>query len=242
MRLSCEYKTDKVPVAHKMMFVSLIKSALAMVDEEYYESLYNFDEKSNKKIKPFSFSVQLKEFKMQEGIFKIEDKIVFNVTTPDYEFGIKLYNGLLNIEEFPYRDFKLKKIRINLIKEKNITSDIAVFKTMSPLCIKNKRNIFIDPSHPDYEKELNYIVDKSLLSYRGYGLKVPLKFQEVLMKKVVVKEEITAFKDKTKKQIFYVNAFSGIFKLTGDVEDLNFIYKAGIGFRRSQGFGTLDVV
>lgn len=242
MRLSCEYKTDKIPVAHKMMFVSLIKSALTIVDEEYYKNLYNFDEKNNKKIKPFSFSIQLKQFKMQGDVFQIADRVIFNITTPDYELGIKIYNGLLNIEEFHYRDFRLKKIKINLVKEKNITSNAVVFKTMSPLCIKDKSNTFIEPSHPDYEKELNYIVDKNLMAYRGHGLKLPLKFQEVLMKKVVVKEEISGFKNVTQKQIFYVNAFSGIFKLEGDAEDLDFIYKAGVGFRRSQGFGALDLV
>jgi CRISPR-associated endoribonuclease Cas6 len=62
------------------------------------------------------------------------------------------------------------------------------------------------------------------------------------MKKVVVKENIRSSAENTDKAIFYVNAYSGIFKLSGDVEDLNYIYQGGIGYRRSQGFGMIDIV
>lgn len=242
MRLSCEYTTEKIPVANKMLFVSLIKEAIKRVNKEYYEKLYNFEGKNNKQIKPFCFGVFLKGFKLEGDIINIEDRVVFNVSTPDYEFGINLYNGLLNINQFKYKGFVLNKLRISLVKEKSINEEQVVFKTMAPICIKDKNNQFILPNSKIYERELNYIADKNISTFRGYGLKKPLQFQEVLMKKAVVKEEITAFKDKAQKEIFYVNAASGIFKLTGDIEDLNFIYQAGIGFRRSQGFGMVDIV
>jgi CRISPR-associated endoribonuclease Cas6 len=40
----------------------------------------------------------------------------------------------------------------------------------------------------------------------------------------------------------YVDGITGIFKLTGSPEVLDFIYKVGIGSRRSEGFGLLDLV
>jgi CRISPR-associated endoribonuclease Cas6 len=242
MRLSCEYKTDKLPVANKMMFVSLIKEALKRVNIEYFEKLYRFEGNSNKQIKSFSFAVLLKGFEMEGQIFNIRDRIILNITTPDYEFGINVYNGLLNIQTFQYKDYTLKKLRINLVKEKFISEQQIVFKTMSPVCMRNKDNEFISSKDPLYVEVLNYIVDKNLAVHRGYGLKQPLQFEELFMKKVVVKEEITGFKESTNKNTFYVNAYAGTFKLTGDVEDLNFIYQSGIGFRRSQGFGMVDIV
>lgn len=242
MRLSCEYKTDKLPVANKMLFVSLIKGAINKVNKEYYDKLYSFEDKSNKQIKSFSFAVLLKDFKIENEIIHIQDKIILNITTPDYEFGINVYNGLLSIQNFEYKGYVLKKVRINLVKEKFVSDGEVIFKTMSPICIKNKKGEFINLKDADYVDELNYIVDKNLLVHRGYGLKQPLKFEDGGMKKVVVKEEIRGFKENTNKNIFYVNAYSGTFKLTGDVEDLNYIYQSGLGFRRSQGFGMVDIV
>lgn len=242
MRLSCEYKTDKLPVANKMMFVSLIKEALKKVNIEYFKKLYEFEDNSNKQIKPFSFAVMLRDFDMDRDIFNIKDRIILNITTPDYEFGINVYNGLLNLQSFQYKGYYLKKLRINLVREKFISEEKVEFKTMSPICIKNKDNEFISPQDALYIEELNYIVDKNLAAHRGYGLKKPLQFEERSMKKIVVKEEITGFKEVTNKNTFYVNAYSGTFKLTGDVEDLNYIYQSGLGFRRSQGFGMIDIL
>lgn len=242
MRLSCEYKTDKLPVANKMMFVSLIKEALKKANIEYFKKLYEFDGNSNKQIKPFSYAVMLKDFDMEGDIFNIRDRVILNIATPDYEFGINVYNGLLNLQSFKYKGYYLNKLRISLVKEKFISEEQVEFKTMSPICIKNKDNMFISPQDAQYVDELNYIVDINLAAHRGYGLKRALQFEEKSMRKVVVKEEITGFKEVTDKNIFYVNAYAGVFKLTGDVEDLNYIYQLGIGFRRSQGFGMIDVV
>lgn len=225
-----------------MMFVSLIKDALSKVNKEYYERLYKYEEKNNKKIKPFSYGVMLKDFEIKGEEIIIKDRIVLNVTTADYEFGINIYNGILNTKTFKYKEFTLERLKISLVKEKFINEEQVVFKTISPICIKDKSNNFIAPDDLGYEKELNYIVDKALTAYRGYGLKQKLQFEKVLMKKVVVKEQIKAFRETAGKENFYVNAYSGIFKLRGDVEDLNFIYQAGIGFRKGQGFGMLEIV
>ena len=242
MRLKCEFKTEKIPVANRMMFVSLIKDALCKVNQEYFDKLYKFEEKNNKKIKPFSFAVMLKDFEMKGEEISIRDRMVLNITTVDYEFGINIYNGILNTKTFKYKDFVLERLKISLVKEKMINEEQVVFKTMSPICIKDKANNFLAPDDLGYEEELNYIVDKALRSYRGYGLKQRLRFEKVLMKKVVVKEQIRAFSEIAGKDTFYVNAYSGIFKLSGDVEDLNFVYQSGIGFRKGQGFGMLEVV
>lgn len=242
MRLRCEFKTDSIPAAYSMMFVSLIKEALKKVNLSYYESLYNYGSKSNKKIKNFSFSVFIKDYKLNGDVFEVNDKVILNVTTTDYEFGINIYNGLLNMNEFQYKNFYLHKLKLSVIKEKFVSKPEIILKTLSPICIKDKANNFLAPEDDGYIKELNYITNTALIAHRGYGLKESLNFQSILMKKVVVKENIRSFTENTDKTIFYVNAYSGIFKLSGDVEDLNYIYQGGIGYRRSQGFGMIDIV
>ncbi|WIF95349.1 CRISPR-associated endoribonuclease Cas6 [Caminicella sporogenes] len=242
MRLRCEYKTEKIPLAYHMMFVSLIKEALKKSNKEYQKKLYCYENKTNKKIKNFCFSVFMKDFEKKEDVFVINDKVVINISTPDYEFFINLYNGLLKIKEFEYREFTLNKVRMSILREKNINEGCIVFNTLSPICIKDRDNKPVDLEDDRFERELNYIVNKSLESYRGYGIKEKIKFIPYKMKKVVVKQDIKKFKENTNKKYYYVNAYSGIFRLNGDIEDLKDIYLLGLGFKRSQGFGMIEVV
>lgn len=242
MRLSCEYKTSKLPVANKMMFVSLIKKALMNSNEAYFEKLYHYEDKKNKATKNFTFSLFMKDFKLDGDYFEIGEKVIFNISTPDYEFGINLYNGLLNLNKFTYKEFELNKVKISLIKEKPITERVMTFKTLSPIFIRNKENLCLSPFDSDYLKELNYISNTILRSYRGYGLKEQLDMKVINMKKTVVKEEITGFTDVSGKQYLYVNGYSGTFMLYGDIEDLRDLYMLGLGFKRNQGFGMIEVL
>jgi CRISPR-associated endoribonuclease Cas6 len=242
MRLSCEYKTSKLPVANKMMFVSLIKKALSTSNKAYYEKLYNYEDKKNKATKNFTFSLFMKDFKLQGDIFEIGEKVIFNISTPDYEFGINLYNGLLKLNHFNYKDFELSKCKISLIKEKPITKRVMTFKTLSPIFVKNKENVSLSPFDAEYSKELNYISNTILKSYRGYGLKEELDLKVINMKKAVVKEEISDFTSISGSKYLYINGYSGIFMLYGDIEDLRDLYMLGIGFKRNQGFGMIEVL
>lgn len=242
MKIKCEYKTNKFPLMYHMMIVSLIKESIKKSSKEYYEKLYVYDNKKNKQIKNFTFSVFMNGYEINGEIAEIKKGITVIISTPDLELGINLYNGLLNTKEFRYKSFQLEKQHISLIKEKTINEDEATFKTLSAIAIKNKEGKFIDINNEDYEKELNYISDLTLKTHRGYGLREPLKFIPISMKKVVVKEEISGFKEITNKNIMYVNAYSGVFKLVGAREDLEELYKSGVGHRRSQGFGNIDLV
>ncbi|MHB7981769.1 CRISPR-associated endoribonuclease Cas6 [Clostridium sporogenes] len=243
LKLSCEYKTEKIPVAYSMMFVSLIKEALKKSDEEYFKSLYMYEDiKKNKKTKDFCFSVYFKDFSKEEDVFIIKDKIIFNISSPNYEFMIKLYNGLLKTTNFKYKEFYINKVKINLVNDKNIENNNHVFNTLSPICVKNKENKYLNIDDSNFDKELNYITNKTLENFRGYGLVEELKFYPMQMKKKVVKEDISTFRENTKKQYYYVNSYAGTFKLKGNVKDLKDIYMLGLGFKRNQGFGMIEVM
>lgn len=242
MRLKCEYKTSQIPVANRMMWVSLFKEALKKVNKDYYEKLYYFGEKNNKQSKNFCFSTYLKDFRIDEDLISIKDRVILNISTSDYEFGINIYNGLLQMNTFKYKGFILEKIKISLVKENFIGCSEITVKTMSPICIKDKEGKFLSPNDENYEKELNYAANQSLINSRGYGLYEELAIEPVSIKKVVVKEDIRDFKANANKDIFYVTAYGGIFKLRGHIEDLNMIYQNGLGLRRGQGFGMIELL
>lgn len=244
MRLRCECNIEKIPIAYQMMFISFIKESIKKTDNEYFEKLYKFDkDKANKSPKNFCFSIFMKGFEKQEHEFLIKDKVIFNVSSPDYEFMINLYNGILKLKEFNYKNkYFINKVRIDLVKEKSISNSAVEFNTLSPLCIKDRNNNPIELKDERFQRELNYICNKSLEAYRGYGLVTPIVFTDRGMNKKVVKEDIIAFRENTDKQYYYVNSYAGRFTLQGDINDINDLYKLGIGFKRGQGFGMIEVV
>lgn len=243
MRLRCEFKTDKMPVSYQMQIVSLIKEALKKINTEYYEKIYKFEgDRLNKKTKNFTFGVFVKDYNLENDIFIVNDKVIINFSSPDYGFMVNLYNGIMEKKVFEYKDFKLENIKISMVQEKKVEKDEVIFSTVSPIVIRSREGKFLNIDDENYLKELNYIANLTIESYRGYGLKSELKVTPISIKKIVVKEEIRGFTDKTNKKYLFVNAYKGLFKIEGDKEDLNLIYQLGLGFRRGSGFGMLDVI
>lgn len=242
LRVGIEFKTSEIPQAYGIMICSVIKAALKKEDEEYYNNLYFYEGKKNKKTKNFTYSIYIKNYELKEGAFYIKDKIVVNISTPEYEFFQKLYNGFLNIKEFKYKGkYILNRGKIFLNEEKQISNGEVIFKTLSPIFIKDKNNNSIIFNDEKFNTELNYISNIILKEYRGFGLNEELLFKNIDMKKKVSKLEISDFKEKTNKKFMCVDTNSGIFKLSGDTKDLRDLYMLGLGFRRNEGLGMVDI-
>ena len=242
MRMKVEFKIDKLPIAYNTLFMSVIKEAIKKSSEDYYKNLYYYEDKSNKKTKNFTFSVYVKGYDIENNHFMVKDRVILNISTPDLELGLHIYNGLINYPKFTYKEYDLSRIRVDLNKEKIIDRNEAIFNALSPICIKSKDGKFLNIDDDEYIKELNYISNEILKNYRGYGLKNDITFENITLNKVVVKEALREFKNTTGKTYQYVNGYKGKFKLCGDIEDLNDLYKLGIGFKRGQGFGYIDLM
>jgi CRISPR-associated endoribonuclease Cas6 len=242
VRISCDFKVDELPVSYNMMFVSIIKEALKASNKEYFENLYNFGEdKSNKQSKNFTFAVFINDFEKVGDIFKVNGNVSLSISSPDHEFMIYLYNGFTAKKNYQYKNYSLDRTRFMVIEEKKILGGEAIIKALSPICIKDRNNKFMQMDDPEFNTELNYISNVVLTNYRGYGLNENLNLEPLNCKKRVVKEKIRNFEEISKKDILYVNAYVGIFRLKGSREDLNDLYKLGLGNRRSQGFGMIDI-
>lgn len=242
MRILVEIKTKEIPLNYNYMILSLIKNNLKKENPILFKSFYNGNG-YNFRTKPFTYALKLENFKISKEKVFLQERCMLTISTSDYVLGSVIYNSFINSKEFVYKSqYKLNIGKVAMLKEKNIVSKEVVFKTMSPIAIRNKQGDFLNVNSDDYEKELNYITDEVLKSCRGIGLKEQLKFEPVMMKKRVIKEEITKISKMTNKNIFYITGYEGIFKLSGDKEDLNAIYKLGLGFRRSSGCGCLEIV
>lgn len=242
MRIKIELLCDKFPRYYNTLGTSVIKEGIKKSSKDYYENLYFYNNKNNKSSKNFTFSFCIKGYEIKDDDFLVKDKVIMYISTPDLELGLHIYNGIINMDIFKYKEYEMQRKKISLLRETDIKGEDIIFNTLSPICIKNKEGKFLDINNKDYNSELNYIMNIILKNYRGYGLKKWLTFEDINLKKVVVKEPLREFKKITNRDYQYVNSYKGIFRLTGDNEDINDIYRLGLGFKRGQGFGNLEVV
>jgi CRISPR-associated endoribonuclease Cas6 len=255
VRAKISIYTEKIPIIFRHRVIALIKETLSKSDKDYLEALY-----STKKPKPYTFnlafdgSIPIDEEICIDNAFKIKDKVFYqNINNPaflyissdDYEFFVNVINGIREIKTFEFNkenSIYWKIGKISMLKEKTILSDTVIFKTNSPIIVETKDDKPVVFSNENFQDELNNIMKANFKEIYGRNLKKPLKFYPLQMKKEVIKHTLRGFREKTGKPIMYITGNSGIFKLKGHPEDLQTIYQIGLGNRRSQGFGMIDVI
>lgn len=241
-KINLQTVNERIPLGNRFMICSLIKNAIQNGDKDLFDEIYLYEDKKNKKIKDFTFSIYLNHFEVTENYVEVKGDLSVTISTPNYNLGIAIYNGLLKIKTFEYKDYKLEVKHVTLLKEGKVNSDLIRCKTLSPIFIRDRDGKGIDINDDKYEDALNYICNIYLQTYRGSGLKERLKFTPINMKKVVVKEEISGFKASTGKKFIFIDSYKGLFNLEGNIDDLQILLEAGVGYRRSEGFGLIDLM
>ncbi len=250
MRIVAYLKTPKeVPIYYRSIILGIIKKALELEDYAYFRMLYN----AEKSLKPFTFALLFNKFFIEGDMVKVEGISKLIISTGNTEFGIKLYSGLLKLKNKKlgatsgFGGFEITNVVIP--KSSVISTEKVLIKTLSPIVVvtKDKKPILpkeIENGSPDnfviydtekFNEELNYISSCALKK------PVNIRFTPVSGRKVVVKHRIGSESNPDSRTIRLV-AFKGTFYLEGNPEELNELYRMGIGFRRSQGFGCVEVV
>lgn len=240
MRLIISLTLDKpdLPVDYRPMFLSLIKKGLNEYSESSFIKIYGGRDPV---IKPFTFCVNLTKPVFDKSIIRLADNnISLIISTYDYEYFILLYNSLLTQKLKPHPVAFNNSIKVLSIKtqftEPISKSDITV-KFRSPLVVRehnesDNTDKYLDYSNDNFKNKL-----KELVIAEGERLGFNRVFYEsfeiegIDPKRTVV----TSFGGK-------INSSFGVFRIKGDPMLLNYLYCAGIGSRRSQGFGMFDVV
>ena len=236
-------KTKKIPIGYRTLFASMFKKIIEETDEQYYNENYFYGEKKNKCIKDLNFSVYLDGFKLGEEDIEVLGDIILNITTADLKLGLILYNALLKLKEYTYKNiYTLEKVKFIKIKEKKVKDRFNVFKTLSPIYAKDINNKDLDIYDEDFKLSLNYISDIYLKKFRGTGLKEEIKFIPIKMKMHICKEELKDFTEKTGRKYICLKCYSGLFSLEGNAEDINILLQSGILYRRSFGFGMIELI
>ena len=119
--------------------------------------------------------------------------------------------------------------------EKQIDTEEITIKFMSPLVVRS------------HSKDKDYYYsykDEQFKDVLKINIKQQLKITNI-SEELVDKLEINAIKPKKVIVKFYekkIETSTGIFKISGDKELLKYLYDAGIGSKRSSGFGMFQII
>ncbi|MGL5479373.1 MAG: CRISPR-associated endoribonuclease Cas6, partial [Clostridium sp.] len=96
-------KEKKIQIGYRMFVLSMIKKILSDFDEEYFESIFFYNDKKSKKIKPFTFSAFFRDYKIQEKFIEVNGEVKIIISSPDMKLMMILFNGFMNMKT--YGDF-----------------------------------------------------------------------------------------------------------------------------------------
>ncbi|MBL7574520.1 CRISPR-associated endoribonuclease Cas6 [Peptoniphilus asaccharolyticus DSM 20463] len=229
---------DEILKDKNRIFISLFKTILLESDEQTYHELYD---KGKTERKDFTFSINMPKCKFNRETISIpEKKISLFFSAADLKLGIAFYNAFIRAKGkvIKYKDLELKIVNIALHKEVVFTTNSTVFRTSSPIVIR------------EHNKDTNKDWYYDLSTEEGYKLFIESLKNQVLLDLPGSEYDLNEFKvevisNKTVKVKHYgIEVLSNLatFKVTAKPYILSYMLNAGVGSFKSAGFGMLTVV
>jgi CRISPR-associated endoribonuclease Cas6 len=242
-----------IPSSYRRNILSLIKEAINP-DQSGTEIFNKYYTPNTRKIKPFTFSVSFKtnNGQAEKGFIHLADsKLKLHFSASDPVFLIYVYNGLVQLKkDYPlFPGLKAKVGHFNLEQQRIIRDQEVILKTFSPILVRDtgkdrKTQGYLTPESLEYMDRLyhsvRYMCNKLLDG--DYQLKRDDFAAELINVKTTHISHYTeknAPRDSKKEMI---EATSGTLKIQAPDYILQLIYDAGIGAKRSQGFGMLEML
>lgn len=241
MRLKADFKmsTDWLVKDYRSIFMALIKSVFMKYDPVLYANLYGTEEQKRKVNKPFTFSVRFPQYKGIEGNKMLcGNKLSLLFSSDEETLVSAFYNGLRAKQKITIGEnypviFELEYI--NLLPFKQINTNKVLFKTISPILVNDKgSNLnYLSPTRPEFTKAF-----KEVIALQANYFHIPCSDE-------MIEFEIDEKKLKILPLSHYnqtMTSWLGEFVLEAPANVLQLVYDTGIGVRRSQGFGMLEIV
>lgn len=240
MRFSVVFELSKMelPKDFRPVFVSFLKNCLSHYGQAFFDEYYKDRDTI---MKSFTFGVRMNRPKFNGGVVLLGgNRITFTLSTFDMRDGMIIYNAVMQRKLFTFplpNQNSMKIISVNMVNLATINQSEIVVKMLSPLVVRehdkaSNTDVYVDCSQEDFAERTKTIV-AAQLSRLGMDERLMDGFSitPVIPKKTVV----LSFK-------FNIDVSLGVYKLSGNPKLLNFLHQAGIGSRRSQGFGMFEVL
>lgn len=232
LKLVFRLKSKEIPKDYRRIFMSFIKKSLESYDENVFGEYFR---NKDPILKDYTFSVYFGKCSFEENIKIENENISMFLSTSSYKTGIHFYNAFINMKykEFPIKNNVLKLNNIIKLPEKNVYKNEIIIKTLSPIIIRE---------HNKEEDRYYYFDEENAIDI----LKNNIKYQyNKLFKSENGELDIKVLDFKKTTILNYnkkIKSNLGILKIQGDKKILDFVYKSGIGSKRSSGFGMVDII
>ena len=235
LKLNFDLENEFLPIQYRKSVMSFIKLSLSEYDEQYYKKYYNDKDTI---MKPYTFAMFFRSPKFENDRIIVKDKrLVLNISIADYETSVILYNAFNHQKN---KKFSLDKNswilkNINMSLDRKIDTEEITIKFMSPLVVRSRLE------NKDYYYSYN---DEEFKDILKINIKQQLKITDIPIN-LVDSFDIVAINFKKIIVKFYekkIETTSGIFKISGNKQLLKYLYDAGMGSKRSSGFGMFQII
>lgn len=237
-KIELELKNEHLPLDYRPAVISLFKHSLTTYENgKYFSDYYEIG-----KVKPFTFAVGIPSSTFtKEMILVPNKKINITFSTSDIGTGIVFFNALLmqKNKSYPLAYENLMIIKNILIeKEFPITTNTIDVTFKSPLCVRehnkeNNKDIYYSYGKKGFNEALNKVLELQIANSNILTTSILEGFSiiPISCKKTVVRHHSQ-----------FVEVTVGMFRLTGNIALLNYLYTSGVASRKSSGFGLIEIV
>ena len=233
-KLEFELENEEIPIQYRKSILSFIKLSLSENNQEYYEKYYK-----NKDciIKPYTFGTIFQSPQFKKDTINLKNKkFDLIISIADYNTAIIFYNAFnkQKNQKFSLNKNSMKLKNIELILEKKVQEE-NIIKFISPLVVRERENR--KDFYHSYESEKFMQILKTNIKEQ---LKItninPAKADTIKLEAVKAKKAIIQFYEKK------IETSLGTFKIKGDKELIEYLYKSGMGSKHSSGFGMFEII
>lgn len=228
-------KTSFLPVDFREGFISIIKGGVQSSSPELYNTLFQ-----KRTVKPYTFAVSFgDEVKIEDDKIFFKSPIEFKFSTNHPDILIMIYNHIVSKKKFPIYNLSFKLDHNDIIRPKRIEKCEAIFRTLSPVLIRSHKNErhYLCPEcvnfegDNDFKEAFKFNMDelaRNLLDQNDVG---EVELRSIKVKRVIIKH-----------MGIKLPGSVGVFSLSAEPNILNLINHVGLGSRRGQGFGMVELV
>jgi CRISPR-associated endoribonuclease Cas6 len=229
-------KNPKIRPDYPRVISKYTKKSLSLSSPEMY-NYYYLEEK--RALKPFTFSIKA-NLELQDNYFLVKsDILTIHYSFLDPAICLYVYNGILSSKNSPqiFEGVNHTISDISLKKNPVFNSNEVVFKTVSPIIVRKFNH--------ESRKCIGFLGYKDREFIEGLITNIKIlarKFLNTEIESRLITIDILKMKSTFLKNYGGEIGNTGILKITAPIEIIKLIYFAGIGAKRSQGFGMLEVV
>jgi CRISPR-associated endoribonuclease Cas6 len=237
-----------IPTAYRRNIVSFIREAVRLTDTA--NDIYNkyWGNSNTQSVKPYTFFLSVPDINYislnkRRYIELNKNSVKLHISSSDPDFLSILYKWLSsdNNKSFKLFNSNVEVAGINLKNEKRINSRSATFKILSPVIVrdtelegKKRRGMgYLSCNNSDFEDSLAHSILTLCKCF--------------LYNKKINRNDIEIDASLCAPSIIYhymetIPVTIGMIGIKANEDVLDLIYNSGLGARRSQGFGMIELV